>query len=135
MQLGINADGTVQDPPLEKPMQAGWYVHGPSAGQVGPFVVLGHVDSKTQPGIFFRLKELKAGDKVLVDRADGMRITYTIDRMQQVSKSNFPTDAVYGDTPQQELRVITCGGAFDHKSGNYLDNIIAFGHMTGQQKI
>jgi hypothetical protein len=39
---------------------------------------------------------------------------------------------VYGDTKgRAELRLITCGGAFDQSTGHYVDNIVAFAHLTG----
>src|SRR5688500_16380906 len=68
--LGLNADKTIQVPPVEQPMQAGWYDKAPTPGEVGPAVVLGHVDGNKKPGIFFRLKEMAAGDEVLVSRKD-----------------------------------------------------------------
>jgi hypothetical protein len=39
-------------------------------------------------------------------------------------KDRFPTDEVYGDTAGAELRLITCGGAFDRGAGSYTDNVV-----------
>jgi hypothetical protein len=33
---------------------------------------------------------------------------------------------VYGPTPDPELRLITCGGAFDYATGHYLSNIVVY---------
>lgn len=33
--LGLNADNTIEVPPITQPMQAGWYVHGPTPGRSG----------------------------------------------------------------------------------------------------
>jgi LPXTG-site transpeptidase (sortase) family protein len=124
--LGLNDDETVQVPPIDQPMQAGWYALGPSPGETGPAVLLGHVDGDSQPGIFKRLNELQVGDEVTVYRADGTTAIFTVSRTQQVAKSAFPTEAVYGETKQPELRLITCGGFFDAARRSYRDNIIVY---------
>ncbi len=38
---------------------------------------------------------------------------------------------VYGNTHRAELRLITCGGSFDQKSGHYVDNVVVFAHLVG----
>ncbi|MGP4015798.1 class F sortase [Saccharopolyspora sp. 5N708] len=128
--LGLNADGTVEVPPIEKPMQAGWYSRGPGAGAAGPFVVLGHVDSYTEAGVFLRLRDLRRGDRILVERQDRSQVSYVVDRVDLVRKDEFPTEAVYGDVPRPEIRLITCGGDFDESQRNYEENLIVFGHLT-----
>ncbi|MFI6301679.1 class F sortase [Amycolatopsis thailandensis] len=130
--LGLNADNTVEVPPVTRPMQAGWYENGPTPGEVGPSVILGHVDGNKQKGIFFRLKELAPGDKVSVGRKDGTTAEFAVTKVERVAKDKFPTDAVYGDTTAPELRLITCGGVFDKASRNYLDNIIVFARLIAR---
>ncbi|MBE1580339.1 class F sortase [Amycolatopsis roodepoortensis] len=130
--LGLNADNTIEVPPITQPLQAGWYVHGPTPGEVGPSVILGHVDGNQQKGIFFRLKEMAPGDKVSVTRKDGTTAEFAVTKVERVAKDKFPTDAVYGDTTEPELRLITCGGVFDKASRNYLDNIIVFARLLAR---
>ncbi|RKT88575.1 Sortase family protein [Saccharopolyspora antimicrobica] len=127
--LGLNPDGSAEVPPIDQPGQAGWFRLGPGAGEVGPFVVLGHVDSYREAGVFHRLRDLRPGDPVEVERADGSRVTYVVDRMQTVAKDRFPTEAVYGDVARPEIRLITCGGAFDESRRSYEDNLIVYGHL------
>lgn len=124
--VGLAADGTMEVPPTSRPLQAAWYDLGPMPGEVGPSVVLGHVDGEGKPGIFHQLHTLAPGDEVLIAREDGSTVTFVVRRLQQVAKNAFPTEEVYGDTVAPELRLITCGGSFDRGSGNYRDNIIAF---------
>lgn len=130
VQLGLNPDKTVQVPPVDQPLQAGWYQHSPTPGQVGPAVLLGHIDGNHQKGIFWRLHDVKKGDKVQVGRQDGSTLTFTVTKVNQIAKSSFPTDAVYGNTTDPELRLITCGGAFDAAAHSYLDNIIVYATLT-----
>jgi LPXTG-site transpeptidase (sortase) family protein len=127
--VGLNADGTVQVPPLDNHNLAGWYKYGPTPGQVGPSVILGHVDSVTGISVFFYLKDLHKGDKVYVTLADGKVATFVVDGLQRVDKTAFPTKAVYGTISYSGLRLITCGGTFDPTTGHYEDNIIVYAHL------
>ncbi|ONI85885.1 class F sortase [Actinosynnema sp. ALI-1.44] len=124
--LGLNADQTIQVPPVDQPMQAGWYDKAPTPGEAGPAVILGHVDGNKKPGIFYRLKELAVGDEIAVSRQDGKTAQFKVTHVEQIAKREFPTDKVYGDTHGSELRLITCGGQFDHAAHSYKDNIIVY---------
>jgi sortase (surface protein transpeptidase) len=128
--LGLNPDETIEVPPVGQPMQAGWYRLARTPGEAGPAVLLGHVDGNQQPGIFFRLKELVAGDEVSVSRKDGTTARFRVTRTEQVAKDSFPTEAVYGDTTTPELRLITCGGSFDESARNYRDNVIVYATLV-----
>jgi sortase (surface protein transpeptidase) len=130
MSLGLNPDHTVEVPPLSEVGEAGWYRNSAAPGTVGPTVILGHVDSAQYgEGVFFKLSSLHAGDQVRLRRGDGKVAIYRIDKVAQVSKQHFPTGAVYGPTSGPAIRLVTCGGAFDSSTGNYLDNIIAYGTL------
>ena len=132
MRLDLNDDGSVEVPPLEPDDKAGWYQRGPAPGAVGPSVILGHVDSAEHgPGIFFDLGALKAGDEVEVARADGTVAVFAVDKVERHPKDAFPTIAVYGNTAEPQLRLITCGGDFDSGARSYEDNVIAFATLTG----
>jgi sortase (surface protein transpeptidase) len=131
MQLGLNADGTVEVPPLERDDRAGWYEPGPEPGAVGPAVILGHVDSaQWGPGVFFDLGALEKGDEITVTRADGTVAVFAVDRVERHPKDEFPTIDVYGNTDDAQLRLITCGGAFDPEARSYEDNTIAFASLV-----
>ncbi|TNC23536.1 class F sortase [Amycolatopsis alkalitolerans] len=130
VQLGLNPDRTVEVPPVGQPLQAGWYKYSPVPGQTGPAVILGHIDGNHQEGIFWRLHDMKAGDQVVVGGGDGRTRTFTVTKVDQVAKKTFPTEAVYGDTTDPELRLITCGGAYDAAHHNYLDNIIVYAKLV-----
>ena len=123
-ELGQAADRTVEVP--SNPLRAGWYGLGPRPGQAGPAVILGHVDGKSRPGVFFRVRELDAGAEVVVDRADGSSARFRATRVTRMPKSAFPTGEVYLPTAGSELRLVTCGGSFDASTQHYRDNVIAY---------
>jgi sortase (surface protein transpeptidase) len=129
--LGVNADNTIQVPPVTTPLQAGWYTYAPTPGEVGPAVVLGHVDGNHQKGIFYRLKELAAGDRVSIARKDGTTALFQVTKVHQVPKQDFEKEGVYDDTAGPELRLITCGGVFDRSAHNYVDNIVVYAQLVG----
>ncbi len=104
----------------------GWYVHGPPPGQLGSAVILGHVDAYLGPGIFFRLKDLKAGQIIEVTAADALTLHFRVARVMQFAKSHFPDQLVYGSHGQRSLQLVTCGGTFNHATGSYESNIVVF---------
>jgi sortase (surface protein transpeptidase) len=122
--LGLTAQGTVEVPSTTS--VAGWYARSPRPGAVGPAIILGHIDSYQGPGVFFRLAGLRAGDPVYIRRSDGSTVEFLVTAVQSYLKDRFPTRAVYGPTPDAELRLITCGGAFDSATGHYLSNIVVY---------
>jgi LPXTG-site transpeptidase (sortase) family protein len=131
MKVGRDADGTVQVPPLAEHNLTGWYQYGPSPGQRGPAVILGHVDSTTGISVFYYLKNMHAGNKVYVTLADGKVAAFAVDGLQKVAKDAFPTASVYGKAGYPSLRLITCGGPFDEATGHYVDNVIVYAHLIG----
>jgi len=127
VNLGLASDGSLQVP--QDFSSVGWYAAGPSPGQLGPAILAGHVDSHNGPAIFYRLGALRPGARVTVGRKNGSTATFSVDRIQRFAKDHFPTALVYGSTNRAELRLITCGGSFDRKSGHYVENIVAFAHL------
>jgi LPXTG-site transpeptidase (sortase) family protein len=127
MDLGLGADGTLNVPPGGFP--AGWYTGGPTPGEMGPAVIAGHIDMKG-PGVFYNLHNVKAGDQVTVTRADGSRPLFRVTLVRQYQKDSFPTRLVYGNLDHAGLRLITCGGTFNSKSGHYEDNLVVFADLA-----
>ncbi len=108
------------------PARAGWYVDSAVPGEVGPAVIVGHIDSRDGPAVFARLAALRAGDTVVVRRSDGQTARFRITAVRRYAKARFPTAQVYGPQPTAALRLITCGGRFDRAAQRYQDNVIAF---------
>ena len=106
------------------PARAGWYAAGVVPGDQGPAVIGGHVDSRSGPGVFFRLRTLRPGDLVDVTRSDGRTVRFSVIAVALYPKDRFPTEAVYGPTSGPELRLVTCGGTFDRSARSYDDNVV-----------
>jgi hypothetical protein len=127
--LALDADGVLPAP--ADYALPGWYTGGPKPGQFGPAVLAGHVDGPSGPAVFYRLGELAVGATVDVTLADGTVATFVVDAVERYAKADFPTSRVYGNTTDRaELRLITCGGAFDRTTGHYVDNIVAYAHLV-----
>jgi sortase (surface protein transpeptidase) len=122
--LGLQASGALQVP--KSTAVAGWYTGSPRPGSVGSAIIVGHIDSRKGPGVFYRLNTLSPGDKVYVRRADETIVLFRVTRVLTYLKDQFPTQTVYGPTPDAELRLITCGGTFDSTTGHYLSNIVVY---------
>jgi sortase (surface protein transpeptidase) len=126
--LALDASGALEPP--QDTATAGWYAQGPAPGAVGPAVIAGHVDSYRGPGVFLALRQLAPGDPVLVGRADGSTVVFTVTAVDHYAKDAFPTERVYGPTPGAELRLITCGGVFDRSARSYEENVVVSARLT-----
>jgi Sortase domain len=122
VDLGVDAAGVLVPP--DSADVTGWFAAGPAPGAAGPALLAGHVDSKVGPGVFFRLSDLRSGNLIEVQRADGSTVRFAVTRSVQAPKVAFPTELVYAPVPGPELRLITCGGSFDRSVGHYRDNIV-----------
>jgi sortase (surface protein transpeptidase) len=121
--LGRNANGSAAVP--SGTTFTGWYDLGPKPGELGPAVIIGHVDSYSGPGVFFNLKLLLPGDVVRV--TDGsVLVLFRVQRVETYPKNTFPTAEIFGTTPDAELRLVTCGGPFDQSIGHYEDNVVIY---------
>ncbi len=127
-RLGLNTDGTVQVP--SNIQQPGWFDLGPTPGQIGSAVILGHVDSFRGPGVFFNLRKLLVGDRVSVTLADGAVTTFGVTSVEQYLKTQFPAAKIYGSDGASALQLVTCGGQFDQATGHYLSNVVVYTSLT-----
>jgi len=132
IKLGLAEDGTLQVPqPGPNLDNAAWFENSPAPGQPGPSIIEGHVDSVEGPSVFFRLGAIRPGDEVHVRRADGTRLTFTVNAVRDFKKAHFPTQLVYGDDHlgAPELRLITCSD-FDESIHHHIGNEVVFAHLA-----
>ncbi|MER6711504.1 MULTISPECIES: class F sortase [unclassified Streptomyces] len=128
--LAIGRSGQLDPPPADDTNLVGWYAEGHSPGETGTAIIAGHVDTKTSPAVFARLGELRKGDRFHVTRADGSRATFVVDDARSFPKDDFPSERVYGDTPDPQVRLITCSGAYDRQARDYTENLVVFAHLA-----
>jgi hypothetical protein len=134
LDLGKNADGTMQVPSLETSSdEAAWYEYSVTPGQIGTSVIEGHVDSNQGPAVFFRLGALQPGDTIDVTLADGITAIFRVTGVREYLKSNYPANIIYGPTDYAALRLITCGGVFDYATGHYLSSTVVFASLISSQ--
>ncbi|MEW9528899.1 class F sortase [Microbispora sp. NPDC049125] len=129
--VGTDRFGAIETPPINNHNLVGWYRGGPTPGEAGPAVMLGHKDTTTRSAVFSRLHELRYGDKFEVVRMDGTVAVFQVGGIEQANKTTFPTNRVYGPAANAELRLITCGGTYNRATGHYVDNVIVYATMIG----
>jgi len=86
MQVPVNTSDT------------GWFEPGPEPGERGPAVLVGHVDSKTGPSVFFKLGDLRRGGLIRILRADDSVVRFRVQGLERWPKASFPTRHVFGMT-------------------------------------
>jgi hypothetical protein len=122
VRLGLDADGRMQVPGDFQ--AAGWFTGAAEPGQLGPAVIAGHVDSRTGPAVFYRLRDLRPGDLVRVVPADRRVVHFEVESLARFPKPALPADQVYGPTAAPALRLITCAATFDRRRRSYRDNLL-----------
>jgi hypothetical protein len=125
--VGLRPDRTMEVPEVQ---QAGWYELGPRPGEAGPAVIVGHVDSRSGPAVFFRLGQLQRGDRIGIGQAGGVARSFLVERVERRAKEALPVGRIWNRTRRPLLRLITCGGSFDRSTGHYRDNLIVYASMT-----
>ncbi|MFD9130374.1 class F sortase [Kitasatospora sp. NPDC059571] len=131
--LTLDQSGALNAPPVDDKNLVGWYQDGVAPGEDGTSVVVGHVDTKTGPAVFLLLSSLKPGNTVDIGRADGSTATFAVDAVKAFAKNAFPDQEVYGQAADPELRLITCGGAYDKTRKDYTDNVVVFAHLQSSK--
>ncbi|MFE5818397.1 class F sortase [Streptomyces sp. NPDC056479] len=133
MDLRLDSERRLPAPPEDKPDLVGWYADGPSPGEPGTAIAVGHLDTDTGPAVFGGLGELKRGKRIEIRRADGRTAVYSVDAIKTYRKDKFPNREVYGARSRPELRLITCGGNYDRRTG-YTGNVVVYAHLIATRE-
>ncbi|ANB06604.1 sortase [Streptomyces ambofaciens] len=130
---GLDAEGAIEPPPFDRPDAVGWYAAGATPGAAGTALLVGHVDTETEPAVFHAVSTLEPGETVRVTRDDGEVAEFTVDDVQVLTRDGFDAQQAYGprDTGRAELRLITCGGTFDPATDSYTANVVVSAYLTG----
>ncbi len=130
IKVGRAADGSIATPAADPVEATGWYSLGPTPGELGTAVIVGHVDTASQPAVFHGLPELRKGELIEVDREDHQVATFTVESVEAFPKTSFPADRVFGSTDRARLVLVTCGGTWVGGDIGYSDNVIVFATLA-----
>lgn len=125
--LALAKNGEVGVP--ETYTEVGWYKFSPMPGQIGPSVILGHVDSYKGPAVFWSLGRLEVGDEISITREDGTVATFIVEGLERYPQSDFPTNKVYGNISYPGLRLITCSGTYNKEAKRYTHNLVVYAKL------
>jgi LPXTG-site transpeptidase (sortase) family protein len=121
--LSLDAAGVMQDP--KKPDMVAWYDFSARPGQLGNVVIAGHVDYINYgPAVFWRLRDLKPGDRIEVELADGTLFAYDVETLNYYDVATAPVKEITGPTPYEAITLITCGGSFNRSNLSYNQRLI-----------
>jgi hypothetical protein len=134
LHLGVDSRGAIEVPPLfTRADEAAWYKYSATPGQIGASIIVGHVDTVAGPAVFFRLGALRPGNRIEVTLADGVTGIFRVTGVREYLKSKFPAKTIYRRTHFAALHLITCGGAFDYATRNYLSSIVVFAALASSR--
>lgn len=125
VDVGVEAGGFMELP--VDPAVGGWYRYGADPSSVdGNTVISAHVDAPDYPiGPFSRIRELSPGEQIEVTDAAGTVHRYAVETITSYPKTSLPVDELFARAGTRALVLITCGGAFDSRTGRYADNVVA----------
>lgn len=109
----------------------GWYRLGVRPGELGNAVLAGHLDAKTGPASFWRLKELQPGDEVIVVSDDGQERRFVVQTLEHYAYDRAPLDRIFGSAEKVNLTLITCAGRFDRRTQNYDQRLVVYATLAG----
>jgi hypothetical protein len=130
IKVGRAADGSIATPAADPVEATGWYSLGPTPGELGTAVIVGHVDTDSQPAVFHGLPELRKGELIEVDREDQRVATFTVESVETFPKTSFPADRVFDSTDRARLVLVTCGGTWVGGDIGYSNNVIVFATLA-----
>lgn len=120
--VGLDPDGTLGVP--HDAVTVGWWQRGALPGDPGVALLAAHVDYAHVPGVFFRLAQVRVGDRVQVQGVDGSRSRWRVVRTVTTPKQRLPVAELTRADGPPTLVLVTCGGSFDAAKHSYRANVI-----------
>ncbi len=128
-EVGMDTEGNMATP--QDVQNVAWYSLGYKPGENGNAVLAGHYDTKEgKPAIFWKLNQLKKGDKITIVDALGKNISFKVTTKEVYTYKSFPIEKVFGPSEKPQLNLITCGGEWDSMSNVYTERIVIYTELS-----
>lgn len=127
--LGRDANGFMEAP--DDPDTVGWFQPGVKIGVPGNVLLDGHVDWGGRLRVFGLLRELQPGDSFQITDSGGDVLTYSVAWTRLYDADTAPLGEIFQQTSDEEVTLITCGGAFDPSVHMYLGRWVVRGIRSG----
>lgn len=99
-------------------------------GMAGNAVIAGHFDHYTGPAVFYKLRKLQPGDKILVGDKNGKTLTFRVKKVESFPASEAPIENIFGPAPHAQLNLITCSGKFNRKTQEHALRLVVFSELS-----
>jgi LPXTG-site transpeptidase (sortase) family protein len=119
--VGVETDGAMEIPGHA---EVGWYRYGPTPGADGSAVLAAHVAFDGRDGVFRKLTDARAGQRLEVLYDDGSTRAFEVVGVEQHRKEALPGDELFRRHGEAMLTLITCGGDYDPAARSYEDNVV-----------
>ena len=127
--VGVNAAGNMAAPSNFK--DVAWYKYGPVPGASGSSVIAGHLNNGLGlDGVFADLKNLEAGDEIMVTREDGSEARFVVTEKRVYPYDEVPGDIVFNPAGPARLNLITCAGKWIKNLKTYNERLIVFAELA-----
>ena len=127
--VGMDSQGRMDVP--KNADDTAWFSPGFRPGTNGSAVIDGHYDKVTgAPAVFYNLKQLTAGDDIIVTDNDGTKYTFQVDRAVPYSDDNFPLQQVFAAADVPQLNLITCDGTWNKDTHNYSQRMVIYSKLV-----
>jgi len=120
--------------PAQRPWNdVGWYNSGPRPGERGSTVIAGHLDRPGgNPAVFWRLRDLRVGDSVLVVDASGKALRFHVTRIIFFQPQDAPVQDIFGNTAGSFLNLTTCAGDWIPTQHQTAQRLVVYTSFAGQ---
>lgn len=118
--LGVNSKNVIEAP--DNIHDTGWYNGSAKLGDTasgGAVLIDGHVSGPTQAGVFSRIKGMKSGDIITMQRGDNQTYNYKVVKVEtyDLNKLNMAVGLVSARPGEPGLNLITCSGKYARATG------------------
>jgi LPXTG-site transpeptidase (sortase) family protein len=126
MHLGVNKNGQIAVP--ANIYDTGWYTSSAKPGQAGAMFIFGHVSSWEANGIFHDLKKLRTGDLVTIERGDGVKYTYKVEKTKTYPHDKVNMNEVLAPSNANipALNLMTCAGKVIKGTSEFTERYVVF---------